>query len=150
MTLHETIKNQMKEAMIKKDVVRLSVLRGLIAAFMNEMVAKKITTPLLADTEALALVKRSVNQHKDSIEQFSKGGRADLVTAEKAELDILETFLPAMMNRGDILKIAKAKQAEMGATDKAGMGKFMGALMKEFKGKADGTVVKEVVESLFQ
>ena len=139
----------MKEAMIKKDVVRLTVLRGLLASFMNELVAKKVAGPHLGDDDAMTLIKRSVKQRKDSIEQFGKGGRQDLVDAEKAELAILETFLPQMMSREEILKLAKARQAELGSKDKSAVGKFTGMIMKECKGKADGMLVKEVVESLF-
>ncbi|MEK7644812.1 MAG: GatB/YqeY domain-containing protein [Patescibacteria group bacterium] len=150
MLLHETIQTKMKEAMIKKDAVRLSVLRGLLASFMNELVAKKITGPHLSDDDALALIKRAVKQRKDSIDQFGKGGRQDLVDAEKAELTILEAFLPQMMSYEEVLKIAKVRQAELGMKDKTAVGKFTGMLMKEFKGKADGMVVKEAVESLFK
>jgi len=150
MLIHETIQTKMKEAMMKKDTVRLSVLRGLLASFMNELVAKKIAGPHLTDDDALTLIKRAVKQRKDSIEQFGKGGRQDLVDAEKAELAILEAFLPQMMSYEEILKIAKIRQTELGMKDKTAVGKFTGMLMKEFKGKADGMVVKEAVESLFK
>ncbi len=135
---------------MKKDAVRLSVLRGLLASFMNELVAKKLTGPHLPDEEVMALIKRAVKQRKDSIEQFGKGGRQDLVAAEKSELAILETFLSQMMSRAEIEKIVKAKIdfVGVGTLDKAKLGQFMGSLMKEFKGKADGALVKEVVESL--
>ena len=153
MTIHENIKNQMKEAMMAKDAVRLSVLRGLVAAFMNELIAKKNPAPLIGDDEANTVIKRQVKQRKDSIEQFTAGGRKDLVKAESAELAILETFLPQMTSRADIEKVVKAKIKEAGGAaklDKAKMGQFMGSVMKEFKGKADGSLVKEVVESLLK
>jgi uncharacterized protein YqeY len=150
MSLHKDIHSKIKDAMIAKDTVRLTVLRGLVTAFTNELVAKgKKPQDELTDEEALAVIKRGVKQRKDSIDQFTKGNRLDLVASEEAELKILDTFLPKMMSKEDIKKIAEAKKAELGVTDKAGMGKFMGALMKEFKGQADGTDVKEVVESLF-
>ena len=130
--------------------VRLTVLRGLVSAFTNESVAKgKTPQDELTDEDAVAVIKRAVKQRKDSIEQFTKGNRLDLVASEEAELKILETFLPQSMSKEEIKKIALAKKTELGVNDKAGMGKFMGALMKEFKGKADGNDVKEVVESLF-
>ncbi len=144
------MRDGIKAAMIAKDTVRLTVLRGLISAFTNESVAKgKTPQDELADDDAVAVIKRAVKQRKDSIDQFTKGNRMDLVENENAELKILETFLPKMMSKEDIKKIAEAKKEELNVTDKAGMGKFMGALMKEFAGKADGNDVKEVVESLF-
>jgi uncharacterized protein YqeY len=150
MSLQQTMRDGIKAAMIAKDAVRLTVLRGLISAFTNESVAKgKTPQDELADEDAVAVIKRAVKQRKDSIDQFTKGNRLDLVETENAELKILETFLPQTMSKEDIKKIAEAKKAELGVTDKAGMGKFMGAVMKELKGKADGNDVKEVIESLF-
>jgi uncharacterized protein len=76
------------------------------------------------------------------------GGRPELAEDEKAELAILETYLPAMMSKEDVMTIAKAKMEEIGPIDKSKAGMFMGTLMKDLKGKADGDVVKEVVDSL--
>jgi len=150
MSLHKDIHAKIKEAMIAKDTVRLTVLRGLVSSFTNELVAKgKKPNEELPDDMAIAVIKRAVKQRKDSIDQFTKGNRIDLVTNEEAELKILETFLPQSMSKDDIKKIALAKKAELNITDKAGMGKFMGMLMKEFKGQADGSDVKEIVEGLF-
>ena len=150
MSLHKDIHSKIKDAMIAKDTVRLTVLRGLVSAFTNELVAKgKKPQDELPDEDALNVIKRAVKQRKDSIDQFTKGNRMDLVANEEAELKILTTFLPQMMSKDDIKKIAEAKKAEMNITDKAGLGKFMGVLMKEFKGKADGDEVKKVVEELF-
>lgn len=150
MSLHKDIHAKIKDAMIAKDTVRLTVLRGLVTSFTNELVAKgKKPQDELPDDMAIAVIKRAVKQRKDSIDQFTKGNRLDLVAIEEAELKILDTFLPQAMNKEDIKKIAIAKKAELNVTDKAGMGKFMGMLMKEFKGQADGNDVKEVVESLF-
>lgn len=151
MSLQKDIHSQIKEAMLKKEAVRLSVLRGLSAAFTNELVAKmRKPTDELKDDEAMAVIKRSVKQRKDSIEQFQKGGRPDLVESETAELKILETFLPKMMSREEIQKIAEAQKAKLGITDKSKLGQFIGAVMRETKGQADGQDVKAVVESLFQ
>ena len=148
--LHQQIKDEIKKAMMAKEALRLETMRGLSAAFTNELVATKRTPQeMLTDEEALKVIKRAANQRKDSIEQFEKGGRPELAEKEKAELAIIETFLPQMMSKDEIRKIAEAKKAELGATDKSKMGMFMGALMKELKGKADGTDVKEVVECLF-
>ncbi len=151
MSLHSQIKDKVKEALKSKDQVRLSVVRGLVAAFTNELVSlKRLPTGELTDEEALNVIRRGVKQRKDSIEQFTKGGRQDLVTSEKAELVVLETYLPKMMSREDVMAKAKAKLAEMGTIDKSKAGMFMGSLMKELKGQADGGVVKEVVEEILK
>ena len=151
MTIHQQIKEQIKEAMKAKDTVRLGVVRGLVASFTNELVAmKRMPTDELTDEEVLNVIRRAVKQRKDSIEQFTKGGRTDLADTEKAELSILETYLPAQMSQDDVMAIAKAKMAELGVTDASKKGLFMGALMKELKGKADGGIVKEVVDELLK
>jgi len=148
--IHENITKQIKEAMLAKDTVRLETLRGMSAAFVNELVAKKRKpTEMLADEEALAVVARLARQRKDSIEQFKKGNREDLVKSEEAELAILETYLPKMLERSEVEKVARAKVSELGITEASKKGMLMSALMKELKGKADGSMVKEVVDSLF-
>ena len=148
--LHEQIKAGIKEAMMAKDSVRLETLRGMSAAFTNELVAKnRKPSEILTDEEALAVIARLAKQRKDSIEQFKKGGRQDLVDVEEAQLKILETYLPKMMDRSEVEKIARAKKSELGITDAAKKGMLMAALMKDLKGRADGTVVKEIVDSLF-
>ncbi|MEN9649496.1 MAG: hypothetical protein RL094_463 [Candidatus Parcubacteria bacterium] len=150
MSLHDQIKGQIKEAMLAKDAIKLTVVRGLTTAFMNELVATNRTPQdTLTDDEALAVIRRSAKQRKDSIDQFIAGGRPELAEDEKKELSILEAYLPQMMSREEIQKIAEAKKAELGITDKSETGKFMSALMKDLKGKADGADVKAVVEGLF-
>lgn len=150
MSIHTDIKQKIAEATKAHDALRLSVLRGLSAAFTNELVSKKKSTnESLVDDEALVVVRRQVNQRKDSIEQFEKGGRKDLVKAEKAELAILEVMLPAQMSRDEIIKIAKAKKAALKISDKSKIGILVGAVLKETKGHADGSAVKAVVEELF-
>lgn len=151
MSLHNTIKEQIKEAMKSHDTVKLSVVRGLTAQFTNELVTlKRKPTDELSDEEALNVIRRAVKQRKDSIEQFRKGGREDLVHDEEGELKILETYLPAQMPKEEVMKIAQSKMVELGVTDKSGAGKLMGTLMKELKGKADGDVVKSVVDELLK
>ncbi len=148
--LHEQIKSGIKEAMMARDSVRLEVLRGLVTAFTNELVATNRTPQdFLTDEQALAVITRASKQRKDSIEQFTKGGRADLADAEKAQLAILDTYLPALMDKSEVEKIAKAKKDELNITDATKKGMLMSALMKDLKGKADGMVVKEVVDALF-
>lgn len=148
--LQEQIKNSIKEAMMAKDSVRLETLRGMSAAFTNELVAKgRKPQDMLTDEEALAVITRLSKQRKDSIEQFKKGNRDDLVKEESAQLAILETYLPKLMDKSEVAKIASAKKAELGITDPTKKGLLMSALMKDLKGKADGMVVKEAVDALF-
>lgn len=150
MSLQSTIKDGIKTAMLAKDTVRLTVLRNLTASFTNELVAKgKKPQEELSDEDALVVVKRLINQRKDSIDQFTKGGRPELAESEQAELDILNTFMPPQMSKQEIKKVAIAKKESMGITDKTKVNQLMGALMKDLKGKADGNDVKEVVAELF-
>jgi uncharacterized protein len=147
--IHEQIKGEIKEAMKAKDELRLRVVRSLVAAFMNEVMAKKRKPDeLLSDEEALAVITRQAKQRKDSIEQFRAGNREDLAVAEEAELKIIETYLPKMMSRENIKPLALAKKAELGITDKTKAGQLMSALMKDLKGQADGADVKAVVDEI--
>ena len=147
---HLELKESIKTAMKAKDTVRLGVLRGLSAAATNELVAKdRKPDEILNEEELMTVIMRAAKQRKDSIEQFEKGGRPELAESEQAELEILQTLLPAELSREEIEKAAKEKAAMLGVTDKSGANKLMGMLMKDLKGKAGGTVVKEVVDSLF-
>ena len=144
------LKEQLKDAMRAKDATRLSVIRGLMSAITNECVAKGYGPDgVLSDDEMLTVVTRAAKQRRDSIEQFEKGGRPELAESEKAELAVLQSMLPAQMSHDEIVAAANAKAAEMGIADKSGANQLMGALMKDLKGKADGTEVKTVVDSMF-
>ncbi len=148
--IQDEIKSKIKEAMVARDSVRLDVLRGMSAAFTNELVAKgRKPQDVLPDEEAMAVIMRLSKQRKDSIEQFTKGGREDLVAEEKAQLAIIETFLPTMMGEDEVTTLVKNKKAEMGIVDATQKGLFMSAVMKDLKGRADGSLVKKVVDSLF-
>ncbi len=148
--LHDDIKNQIKEAMLAKDAVKLDVLRGLVTAFTNELVAKGRTPQdRLTDEESLAVIGRTAKQRKDAIGQFESAGRQDLADEDKAQLAILETYLPAMMSEEDVMKIVSAKKDALGITDPTKKGMLMAEAMKELKGKADGNMVKQIVDSLF-
>ncbi len=148
--LHEQIKNNIKEAMMARDSVRLEVMRGLVTAFTNELVATgKTPQDMLGDEEAIKVITRASKQRKDSIDQFTKGNRMDLVEVEKAQLMILEEFLPKLMEKDEIEKIVKEKILELGMVDSTKKGMFMASVMKDLKGKADGSLVKEVVDKLF-
>lgn len=148
--IHTQIRDEIKKAMLAKDTVRLTTLRGVLAAFTNELVnLGRKPQDELSDEECVIVIKRLVKQRKDSIEQFTKGGRADLAATEEAELVHLTPFLPASMPREEIEKLARVKQQELGVTDKSKSGMLMAALMKDLKGVADGGDVKAVVDSLF-
>lgn len=144
------LREAMKEAMRAKDTVRLSVIRGLMTMVTNDLVAKgNKPTDTLPEDDIMALVRRAAKQRRDSIEQFEKGDRPDLAETEKAELLILEAMLPKQMSKEEVEAAAKAKAIELGITDATKKNQLMGALMKDLKGKADGTLVKEVVDTLF-
>lgn len=157
--LAQKIREDMTAAMKARDTLRVMTLRGAIAAFTNYLVEKgRKPTEEVSDEDALVVIRRSVKQRKDSIEQFRNGKREDLAQKEEAELEILESYLPAQMSREQVEEVAKklkekmAKTATGGSPDAANIaafrGKFIGMVMKELKGQADGAVVKEVVEGL--
>lgn len=149
--LYKQIKEEVKMALLAKDTIRLNVLRGLLAAFTNELVAtKRKPQEELMEEEIIAVIRRSVKQRKDSIGQFRKGGREDLAKAEEAELTILETYLPKIMSKDDVRKKVEEVKAKLGIVDKSKIGQLIGATVKELNGLADGADVKEAAESLFQ
>jgi len=144
------LKEELKNAMRAKDATKLAVIRGLLTAVTNDLVSKERGPDgTLSDDELMTIIMRAAKQRKDSIQQFEAGGRPELAEGEKAELAVLETMLPAQMSRDEIVAAATAKAAQMGVTDKTKANMLMGSLMKDLKGKADGTVVKEVVDGLF-
>lgn len=149
MSIQTNMKEGIKDAMRAKDAVLLTTLRGISSAFTNELVAQRKTPQdELDDASALTVLKRLAKQRKDSIEQFTKGGRSDLAEVEVKELAIIEGFLPTMMSRDEIRVIAKEKLAELGVVDKSGIGKATGALMKILGANVDGADVKAVLEEL--
>lgn len=155
MSLHQTIKNQITEALRAKDSVRLNTLRGLQALFLNEMLIQKNATSgeYLPDDKVLALIKRSVNQRKDSIRQFEIGKRMDLADKEKVELEILQSYLPQTMSHDEIKTVVKSKVDALkasGTVDAGAIGKLTGIIMKELAGKAEGSDVKAVIEELLK
>ena len=150
MSLHQEIRDGLKEALKAKEEVRLRTIRSMLTAFTNEAVATGGTPQTqLDDDQVLAVIKRLAKQRKESIVQYEAANRPELAVPEKAELIELETYLPQLMSREEILPIAEAKKAELGIDDKSKMGMLMGAIIKELAGKADGGDVKAVVESLF-
>jgi uncharacterized protein YqeY len=143
MTLNEKIGAEITAAMKAKDVTRLSALRMLKAAIMNKGVEKGRD---LEDAEVLQVVAGLVKQRRDSIEQFTKGGRTDLVEKETAEIAILEAYLPPAVTPEEIEAAVAAAIAETGATSAKDMGKVMKVVMPKLAGKnADGKAVNEAV-----
>ncbi|MCI5108338.1 MAG: GatB/YqeY domain-containing protein [Candidatus Pacebacteria bacterium] len=146
---HKEIQKEMQGALKSKEEVKLSVLRCLLSAFTNELVAKgKKPQDILENEEVLKVIQKEANKRKDSIEQFTKGNRPELADLEKKELEILEKYLPEQMSDEEIKSVVENKKAELGIEDKSKMGILIGAVMKEVQGRADGSKVKSVVESL--
>ena len=143
MTLSEKVNGQITAAMKAKDSVRLSSLRMLKAAIMNKGVEKNRD---LDDGEVQQVVAALVKQRRDSIEQFSKAGRTDLVEKESGEMAILEEYLPPAASADEIAAAVAEAIAETGATTPKDMGKVMKAVMPKLAGKsADGRAVNEAV-----
>ena len=150
MILKEKIKEELKNAMREKNEIAKNTLKGILAEFINELVATgKIPQDELDEESQIKVLKRLEKQRKDSIQKYLDGGRDDLAENEKAELKIIESFLPEKMSEDEILKIAERKKEELGITDSKKIGILIGAVMKETLGNADGGDVKKVIESLF-
>ncbi len=142
-TLNDQVNAGITEAMKAKNTVRLSALRMLKAAIMNKGVEKGRD---LDDAEILQVVGALAKQRRDSIEQFGKAGRQDLVDKETGDLGVLETFLPPAASAADIEAAVAAAIAETGATSAKDMGKVMKAVMPKLAGtSADGRAVNEAV-----
>lgn len=143
MSLVEDVSAAITDAMRQKDAARLSALRMLKAAFMNKSVEKGHE---LDDSEARQVVSALVKQRRDSIEQFEKGGRQDLVAKETAEIAILESYLPPAADPAIVERAVADAIAETGATSPKDMGKVMKAAMARLTGQTiDGKAVNELV-----
>ena len=144
MTLNEKIGADLTTAMKAKDAARLSALRMLKAAITNKGMVEKGRD--LEDAEVLQVVASLVKQRRDSIEQFSKAGRTDLVDKETAEIAILEHYLPPAVTAEEVAAAVAAAISETGATSAKDIGKVMKAVMPKLAGKnADGRAVNEAV-----
>jgi uncharacterized protein len=141
--LIEQIVADMKDAMRAKDVIRLSTLRMLKSAVEYYKIEKK--QEKLQEADVILVIKKQIKQRQDSIEGFEKGGRADLVEKEKAELAILKSYLPDELSASQVEEIVKAAIAELGATTKADMGKVMKAVQIKTAGRADNRLVSQTV-----
>lgn len=136
----------MKQSMLAKDIVKTSVLRMVISAIGYFETNKGGAGYEATDEDVLAVIQKEVKQHRDSIEQFEKAGRVELVEKETAELEILKKYLPEQMGEGDVRVLVKQVLELTQASSMADMGKIMGALMPKLKGKADGGLVGKIVK----
>ncbi len=144
MGLKDRITENMKTAMRAKDAPRLLTIRGLLAALKQREVDERIT---LDDAAVVAIVDKLVKQRKDSIEQFAAGNRQDLVDKEKAELVVLEGYLPARLGADEVAAEVAALVAEIGATGPGDMGKVMAAAKARLAGRADMSLVSSSVKA---
>jgi uncharacterized protein YqeY len=145
MSLIERLTRTIAEAMKARDQARLSPLRMLKAALMNREVERGGT---LTDADELQVVATMVKQRKESIDQFAKGGRPDLVEKETAELAILETYLPPALAAEDLERIVSEVVEETGATSPKDVGRVMKAVMTRLAGaRVDGRAVNELVRT---
>jgi len=149
MSLQKRIDEDLKDAMRAKDAARLSVLRLLKAALKNAAIEKVGADGELSDPDAIAVIRKQVKQRQDSIESFEKGGRADLAEKEKAEITVLNNYLPQAMRAEEVAKIVAETIREVSATSRAQMGAVMKALQPKIAGRADGkTLSAEVARQL--
>ena len=157
--INEKIKEEIKKAMQDKEELKLSVLRMVSSYIFNKEKDKRAKLSKageeegkldelskLTEEEALEVVSSEVKKRKDSIEQYEKGGRPELAENEKKELVILMEYMPEQMGEDEIRKIVKEKIEELGIGGPQETGKLMGAIMPQFKGKADGNMVGKIVQ----
>lgn len=143
MNLEEKILNDYKEAMKNKDNIKSSTLSFLRAEMMNVAIEKR--KKVLDDPEVIAVIKKHIKQHQDSIEQFGKGNRQDLVDKESKELEILRSYLPAELPPEEIKKIIEEVIAVTAAQGMKDMGRVMKEVNAKIAGRADGKLVSDLV-----
>ncbi|PGM93334.1 GatB/YqeY domain-containing protein [Bacillus cereus] len=139
------LNDDMKQAMKNKQKEKLTVIRMVKAALQNEGIKLQHT---LTEEEELTVLAREVKQYKDSLLEFKKAGREDLVDKLQSEIQILSAYLPEQLTEEELADIIKQVISEVGATSKADMGKVMTAVMPKVKGKTDGSLVNKLVIQL--
>jgi len=144
--LIKKIEADIKAAMKNQDTVSVSILRLLKNAIQNKIIEKK--SDALKDEEVIALIRKDVKRHQDSIEQFQKGGRADLAEKEKAELEILRSYLPKELSPEKIKEIVREAAEQSGAGGKKDFGKVMKLAMEKLKGSCDGKTLSSIVNDI--
>ena len=143
MTLKETINNDIKTAMKAKDKETLAVLRMIKTAVQAAEIDKKEE---LNAEEELTILAREAKQRRESLAEFVKAGRDELVAKTEAEIEIVERYLPKQLSVEEVKEVIATVAEKIGATTQKEFGKLMGAVMQELKGKADGNVIKEQVK----
>lgn len=144
MSLLEQLSSDLKTAMKAKDKLRLTVIRSLKPALTN---AKISAGQDLSSDEELSVLSSQVKQRKDSLAEFEKGDRADLAEQTKAEIEIVQAYLPEQLDEAAVILIVDEAMQATGATGKADFGKVMQYVMPKVKGRADGAMVNQVVKS---
>ena len=148
MSLRERIDAEIKAAMKSKDKVRLETVRGIKKFILEKEVSLRPSgQDTLTEAQELEILMQIAKQRRDSIEQYRKGGREDLVAQEVAELAILEEYLPAQMSDEEVSQVVDEVIAAVGATSAKDMGKVMGKAMQQLKGKADGNRIQDMVKT---
>ncbi len=147
MTLEERLDADLKDAMRSHDDVRKLAIRSAKTAITEAKVAGT-EQRTLTDEDVLRILQKQVKQRRDSIAEFTKGGRMDLVAKEEAEIAVLEKYLPQQMSEDEIRARAQAVIAELGVTDQKGMGPVMKRLTADLRGQADGGTVSRIVREL--
>jgi uncharacterized protein len=146
MGIFETVSVQMNEARKAKDETRLGALQGIRAAFLNEL--KKDNSTTLTDEACIALLRKLEKQRQESIDAFTNVGRSDRADAERAELRVIQTFLPQLADEATTRRWVEEAIAASGAASQKEVGKVMGALMKAHKGEMDGNVARRIASEL--
>ena len=146
MSLQERVSQEIKAAMLAKAADRLSALRMLKSALGYAQIERK--TENLPDAEVVAIVQKEVKKRRDSVEQFEKGGRAELAAKEKEEIAVLEAFLPKALSPEELEKLVRAAIQELGATSKKDMGPVIKAVQAKAAGSADGKSISALVGKL--
>jgi len=144
MTLKEQITEDMKSAMRAKEAERLGTIRLLLAAIKQREVDERIT---VGDAGIIAIIEKLIKQRKDSIEQFQKAGRTDLVDQESKELAILQAYMPAQLSAAEVQSAIQKVIADLGASGPQDIGKVIGALKAQLAGKADMGMVSGLVKA---
>jgi len=143
MLLADRITEDMKQAMKDKDKLKLSVIRMIRSAIKYVEIERGTT---LTDDDVLDVLNREMKQRRDSLQEFEKAGRNDLVENVQAEIEVLQIYLPQQLSEQELDNIIQNVVQEIGATSKSDMGKVMSALMPLVKGKADGKLVSKLVQ----
>jgi len=141
----DKLDRDMKQAMRDGDTVKRDTLRLVLSAIQN---AEKAKLEELAESDVIGIVAKEARQRQESIEAFRQGDRPDLIAVEEAELAIIQVYLPEQASREEVVEFARKVIAEVGAESPRDKGKVMPRLVTEFKGKADGRVINEIVTEL--